>query len=93
MGIDKRIGSLLTVATAAAAVALPSAAQARPSTNPAGGPAAVAIEAPAPRTSGQSGFQWDDAGIGAAAAVLLVGAAAGAAGTARRRRVRGTAIG
>lgn len=36
--------------------------------------------------SSQAGFQWGDAGIGAAGTVLLLGASAGAAGTMRRRR-------
>lgn len=92
MGIDKRIASLLTGAALSAAVALPSAAQARPNTDPVTSPAVVTVEPQAVGTGG-SGFQWDDAGIGAAAAVVLVGAAAAAAGSTRRRRVRGSAIG
>lgn len=86
MGIDKRIGTTVTTALLAAALALPGAAQARPNTNPLGGPAAVVIESSAPAGSGSSGFQWDDAGIGAAGAALLLGAAAAATGSARRRR-------
>jgi hypothetical protein len=93
MGIDKRIGTTVTTALLAAAVALPGAAQARPNTNPVGDTAAVVIESPAPAASGPSGFQWDDAGIGAAGAVLLLGAAAAATGSARRHRVRGVATG
>ena len=93
MGIHRRIASTLTGAIVAAAVALPSAAQARPNTNPAGGPPAVVVEAPASADSGGQGFKWDDAGIGAGAAALLLGAAAVATGSARRRRVRDTAIG
>ena len=92
MGIDKRIGSLLTGAALSAAVALPSAAQARPNTNPVTSSAVIAVE-PQAATSGGSGFQWDDAGIGAAAAVVLVGAALAAGGSTRRRRVRSSAIG
>jgi hypothetical protein len=36
--------------------------------------------------SAGSGFQWDDAGIGAAGAVVLMGAAAVGTGLSRRRR-------
>jgi hypothetical protein len=39
-------------------------------------------------SAANSGFSWDDAGIGAAGTVLLMGAGAGAAGAARRRRTR-----
>jgi hypothetical protein len=92
MGTDKRIRSLLTVAILAAAVALPSAAQARPNTNPVASSEVVAIE-PQVAASGNSGFQWDDAAIGAGAAALLVGATVAAGGSTRRRRVRGSAIG
>ncbi|HEV7176616.1 MAG TPA: hypothetical protein VGN29_14040 [Solirubrobacteraceae bacterium] len=41
-----------------------------------------------PEASGPAGFQWDDAGIGAAGAIVLLGAGAGAATTIRRRRTR-----
>lgn len=93
MGIDKRITSLLTGAALTAAVALPSAAQARPNTDPVTTqPAVVTIEAQGTST-GSSGFQWDDAGIGAAAALALIGTAVAAGGATRRRRVRATAVG
>jgi hypothetical protein len=75
-----------------AAAGFPAAAQARFNLDP---PTAVTATAPAAPTGGssspsaatsaQSGFQWGDAGIGAAGAVVLVGAAAGASGVARRR--------
>ena len=45
----------------------------------------AASAAPATAQSG-SGFQWDDAGIGAGGAVLLLGTAALGAGLTRRRR-------
>ena len=46
-----------------------------------------------PVQSSQSGFQWGDAGIGAAGAVVLLGGAAAAAGTATRRRIHRTGRG
>jgi hypothetical protein len=92
MGISKRITSILASGAIVAAVALPAAAQARPNTNAIIGPPAVVAHTPAPE-SGQSGFQWGDAGIGAAAAVLLVGAGAAAGLSTRRRHVRTSAMG
>jgi hypothetical protein len=92
MGISKRITSILASCAIVAAVALPAAAQARPNTNAISGPPAVVAQTPAPAESGQSGFQWDDAGIGAAAAVLLVGAGAAAGLSTRRRHVRTSAM-
>jgi hypothetical protein len=35
----------------------------------------------------QGGFQWGDAGIGAASMIVLLGAGAGAVGVVRNRRV------
>jgi hypothetical protein len=43
--------------------------------------------------SSSQGFQWDDAGIGAAGAVVLLGAGAVASGAVRRRRSYSSAIG
>lgn len=43
--------------------------------------------------SAQGGFQWGDAGIGAAGAMVLLGAGLLGAGMARRHRVRRTVIG
>jgi hypothetical protein len=37
--------------------------------------------------SSSQGFQWGDAGVGAAGVVVLLGAGAGAAGVLRQRRV------
>lgn len=46
---------------------------------------ATSSSVPAPATS-QRGFQWGDAGIGAAGIVVLLGAGATATGAMRRRR-------
>jgi hypothetical protein len=48
----------------------------------------VATVVQTPEATGSAGFQWDDAGIGAAGAIVLVGAGAGATTTIRRRRTR-----
>jgi hypothetical protein len=76
-----------------AAASLPSAAQARLDLDPPTAVSASAAAQPAggssiqqPGASAQSGFQWGDAGIGAAGAVVLLGAGAAASGVARRRR-------
>jgi hypothetical protein len=66
-----------------AAASFPGAAQGRVMTDSTGHPSAPA---PAPSAAPAPGFQWDDAGIGAAGTVLLLGAGALAAGVARRRR-------
>jgi len=77
-------------ATVIAAAAFPAASQARPLEAPAApvaSPAAQVVSAvPETAASAPSGFQWDDAGIGAAGAVMLLGVGAGAATTVRRRR-------
>jgi hypothetical protein len=78
---------------AVAAGALPAAAQARPIFDP---PtvAQVSQQAPPsnvvqkPQASASTGFQWDDAGIGAAGAIVLLSGGAGAATAIRRRRHR-----
>jgi hypothetical protein len=41
----------------------------------------------------QGGFQWGDAGIGAAGMIVLLGTGAGAAGAVRRRRAQRPVIG
>ena len=43
--------------------------------------------------SAQAGFEWGDAGIGAAATIVLLGTGAAATGAARRRRGHGTVAG
>ena len=78
-----------------AAASFPAAAQARFELNPSAGASqspAPMVSAPSASTS-SSGFQWADAGIGAAGAVLLIGGGAGAAGGLRRRRAHRPATG
>lgn len=60
---------------------------------PAGASAAAHIStAPAARQVG-SGFQWGDAGIGAAVAITVLGAGAASSGAARRRRTHRAVLG
>jgi hypothetical protein len=53
---------------------------------------------PVPVASGQAvqqggaGFQWGDAGIGAAAAITVLGAGVASSGAARRRRAQRSAL-
>ena len=79
-------------AAAVTVAALPAGAQARPLFDPApvhtAPPARVTTVVHQPEASGPAGFQWDDAGIGAAGAIVLLGAGAAAATTIRRRRTR-----
>jgi hypothetical protein len=89
----------LTGAVVIAAASFPSAAQAMlPLADPpaeASGQVASAIGLPVPHagSSAQGGFQWGDAGIGAAGAVVLLGAGAVASGVGRRRRGHRTVVG
>jgi hypothetical protein len=86
----KRIATVATVAVAASA---PSAAYAMPNLDSGPTPAvssrAVHNAAPSPaeqaQASSSQGFQWDDAGIGAAGVLALVSVGTGAM-IARRRR-------
>lgn len=77
---------------AMAAVAFPSAAQAMRDDEGLGRPLPVAgPPTPAPSTheaTSSGGFEWGDAGIGAAGAVVLLGGAAAGAGVTRRRRIQ-----
>ncbi|MGZ4232538.1 MAG: hypothetical protein ACXVUE_05170 [Solirubrobacteraceae bacterium] len=81
---------------AVAAAALPAGAQARPIFDPASDgpighreqPAQPANVVAQPQASVATGFQWDDAGIGAAGAIVLLSGGAGAATAIRRRRHR-----
>lgn len=78
-------------ALALAAAALPTGAQARvifdpPNEAQASQPVRPVTIVRQPQANGSAGFQWDDAGIGAAGAIVLLGAGAGAATTIRRRR-------
>jgi hypothetical protein len=81
--------SLATAAIVAAA-GLPASAQAMFVSADGGGsvPSTLpAVKATAPSVSRTgSGFQWDDAGVGAAGATVLLGAGALGAGMTRRRR-------
>jgi hypothetical protein len=88
----------LAAAGVALAAIAPAAASARVDFNPplpsvTSGQAQSAI-VPSGRATASSpeGFQWDDAGIGAAATAVLVGAGAAASGAGRRRRTHRTAI-
>jgi hypothetical protein len=82
----------LAAGLAVGAAGFPTAAQARFELNP---PLAPSVSRPEhvasaptraqPSSSAQAGFQWGDAGIGAAGAVVLLGAAAGTANAMRRR--------
>ncbi len=76
----------LIVATAS----LPSASQARfipgdPVSPPV---SASGLSVQPSGTSVQSGFQWGDAGVGAAGTIVLLGAGAAASGVVHRRRAR-----
>jgi hypothetical protein len=68
-------------ALAIAALTLPATAHARVMKDPAVYPTATP-----PAAHSAAGFQWDDAGIGAATTVLLLGGGVLVAGAARRRR-------
>jgi outer membrane protein TolC len=52
----------------------------------------VGSSVPSTATS-QGGFQWGDAGIGAAGMIVLLGTGAGAAGAMRRRRAHRPVVG
>lgn len=84
---------LLAAAALIAAASLPASAQARFNLEPVGSPLpapAPAPNRPAPAppvsTAGDSGFQWGDAGIGAAGAVLVLGSGVLAYAAPRRSR-------
>src|SRR5215475_10038693 len=78
-------------ALALAAAALPAGAQGRvildpPNEATASQPVPQVTVVRQPQARASEGFQWGDAGIGAAGAIVLLGAGAGAATTIRRRR-------
>jgi hypothetical protein len=85
----------LSLAATAAVLALgaPATALARFNLNPGPGPVASAVQSPLSQlpstTSSAQGFQWGDAGIGAAGVLILVGLGSGAV-VMRRRRPRHT---
>lgn len=77
-------------AAAIAVLIAPSAASARvlgDHSSPAGPAAEIAAPVAAPISSSPSGFQWDDAAIGAAGALGLVAIAGASSGRVRRRHV------
>jgi hypothetical protein len=82
----------LVAGLAIGTASFPTAARARVELNPAPAPSAsqpAQVASPStraqPSANAQPGFQWPDAGIGAAGAVVLLGAGAGAANAVRRR--------
>jgi hypothetical protein len=89
----------LTGGVVIAAASFPSAAQAMlPLADPpaaTSGQVASAIGLPVPHAGSraQSGFEWGDAGIGAAGTIVLLGAGAVASGVGRRRRAHRTIVG
>ncbi len=94
-------GNLIRRALATGIVAgvatVPAAAQARFDLNPppvdsAPGQVANRPAAPQPTVGTQSGFDWGDAGIGAAGAVVLLSAGASGTVVVRRRRAQRAAV-
>lgn len=89
----KHIRQILTAAVLALVVVAPASAYARFDLNPpAPSGASVPVQAPSvarATASSPQGFQWGDAGIGAAGMIVLLGTGAAASGTVRRRRVIG----
>lgn len=84
----------LTTALVLGTTAFPVAAQAQVITDGGGGgssptsQSATIAPAPQPTADAQSGFQWGDAGIGAAGIVVLLIGGTGAASVVRRRAHR-----
>ena len=88
----KSIKRLLVAATAVLVFSAPSAAFARYAGDAGGsvsGPARAALTAPVSKATASSsqGFQWGDAGVGAASIIALLGLGVGAASLLRQRRV------
>ena len=84
--------STLAAAALALAATLPATASARTLSEPSiasGETTSIALSEVRPTSTSDSGFAWDDAGIGAGAALLVVAVGAGLAGAPGRRRVRG----
>jgi hypothetical protein len=88
----QHIKRILTVATVLLAVSAPSAAYARfvqdppaPSAMSSQVQSAIVPFGQRATTSSRQGFQWDDAGIGAAGVLVLAGVGSGAVVTRRRR--------
>jgi hypothetical protein len=76
-----------------AAAGFPAGAQAFAMDSAGGGSAPGLVVSGQAVQQGGSGFQWGDAGIGAAAAITVLGAGAASSGAARRRRTHRTVIG
>ena len=88
----------LIAATAILALSAPSAAFGYirvMSSGPSSGQTHAVIAPPALRTAASSpqGFQWGDAGVGAAGVIVLLGAGAGVASAMRHRRVHRPIVG
>jgi hypothetical protein len=88
----------LATGIVAGVATVPAAAQARFDLNPSPGTpgpgqAVSSPAAPQPTVGNESGFDWGDAGIGAAGAVVLLSAGAGGTVVVRRRRAQRAAIG
>jgi hypothetical protein len=96
--MTKSIKRLLVAATAILAFSAPSAAfgsDAADGGDSASGSARAPVIAPVSRATESSspGFQWGDAGVGAAGVVVLVAAGAGGAAVMRQRRAHRTIAG
>ena len=94
----KSIKRLLVAATAILLLSAPCAAFAMDAADGGGsasGPARVAVSAPVSRAAASSshGFQWGDAGVGAASVAVLLSVGVGAASVLRHRRVHRPAVG
>lgn len=85
--ISKRV---VTAVAVIAVAGVPAAAVARPLEDPAGSsfsatPPVVQSSAPQPAAQAEQGFEWGDAGVGAAGMLVLVGVGSGAVVAVRRR--------
>jgi hypothetical protein len=87
----KLIKRSLAAATAVFLISAPATAFARFNLDPSPASVDSVVQAPLPQPtatmSAAQGFQWDDAGVGAAGVLVLVGLGSGAV-LARRRRPR-----
>ncbi len=79
--MTSRIRTAIITAVIASCAAVPAGASARVATDPSTGSAPVEAVS---GTSTGGGFQWVDAGVGAAGALILVGAFGTATGLRRR---------
>lgn len=79
------IGTALVTTAIASCAVLPAGASARVASDPVIGSASAEVASP---DSSGGGFEWGDAGVGAAGALVVVAALAGASGL-RRRPLQG----